>query len=264
MNEHARYEAHQRVLAAAVPFADRDVIAAVLADADSAMAESAVAAHIGRIAATGVDFASWASTVRPLLSGRAFLLRRLDEWCLFDEVRKGVVPEEERLRSASDWLQRKISAEAVSPDLLELLATTSRTKRVRAEAARRRREHPPPTPPRPGAAEVIREHVDAFNSRDLEGLLAGFTDDAVWITGTSVARGRAELAELFGNAMAGLLPSLVVDNLLVVGDRAACQLTEELSDGGERLTFSIAGFYQLRDGRIASAKIYREGSAEIA
>jgi hypothetical protein len=33
--------------------------------------------------------------------------------------------------------------------------------------------------------------------------------------------------------------------------------------GGEPVFF-IAGFYQLRDGRIASAKIYREGSAEVA
>jgi hypothetical protein len=30
------------------------------------------------------------------------------------------------------------------------------------------------------------------------------------------------------------------------------------------LRYSIAGFYRLRDGRIASAKIYREGSAELA
>lgn len=116
----------------------------------------------------------------------------------------------------------------------------------------------------PDAAEVVRRHVEAFNSRDLDALLAGFTDDAVWITGTSAARGRAEIAELFAGAMAGLLPRLVVENLLASGDRAACQLTEELTAGGDELTFSIAGFYQLRDGRIASAKIYREGSAEIA
>jgi hypothetical protein len=31
---------------------------------------------------------------------------------------------------------------------------------------------------------------------------------------------------------------------------------------GDR-TFAIAGFYVMRDGLIASAKIYREGSADI-
>lgn len=114
------------------------------------------------------------------------------------------------------------------------------------------------------AATVIRDHVRAFNTRDLDALLAGFTDDAVWITGTSVARGRAELAGLFADAMAGLLPTLTLETLLAQGDRAAAQMTETLTAGGREQTFSIAAFYLLRDGRIASAKVYREGSAEIA
>jgi hypothetical protein len=105
--------------------------------------------------------------------------------------------------------------------------------------------------------------VDAFNSRDLDRLMAGFTDDVVWITGTTTVRGRAELTELFANAMAGLLPALVIESLLAEGDRVACQLTETLTVDGDERTFSIAGFYALRGGRIASAKIYREGSADI-
>lgn len=69
---------------------------------------------------------------------------------------------------------------------------------------------------------------------------------------------------LFAGAMAGLLPTFVVQDLLMEGDRAACQMTETLMVDGEERTFFIAGFYRLRGGRIASAKIYREGSAEIA
>ena len=53
-------------------------------------------------------------------------------------------------------------------------------------------------------------------------------------------------------------------NLLVTSDRAACQLLETLTVHGEEQVCSIAGFYELRGGRIASAKIYREGSAEVA
>jgi hypothetical protein len=41
------------------------------------------------------------------------------------------------------------------------------------------------------------------------------------------------------------------------------ELTETVTVAGEERTFSIAGFYRLRAGLIASAKIYREGSAEI-
>lgn len=40
--------------------------------------------------------------------------------------------------------------------------------------------------------DLIKEHVAAFNARDLEALMAGFADDAVWITGKTTVRGRAE------------------------------------------------------------------------
>lgn len=113
-------------------------------------------------------------------------------------------------------------------------------------------------------AAALHGHVAAFNARDLDALMAGFTPDASWVTGTSVARGHEELTELFSGAMAGLLPTLSIQNLVCDGDRAACQLTETLTFEGEERTYSIAGFYRLREGRIASAKIYREGSAELA
>jgi hypothetical protein len=114
------------------------------------------------------------------------------------------------------------------------------------------------------AATVVRRHVDAFNARDLDTLMAGFTEDASWVTGATIARGRGELTVLFAGAMAGLLPTLVIQNLLAEGDRAACQMTEMLTVARAERTFFIAAFYQLRGGRIASAKVYREGSAEIA
>jgi hypothetical protein len=115
-----------------------------------------------------------------------------------------------------------------------------------------------------GAADIIGRHVSAFNDRDLDALMAGFTHDAVWITGTTVVRGRGELTELFASAMSQLLPTLSIQSLITHDDLAACQLTETLTAAGRRQTFSIAGFYEIRDGLIASAKIYREGSAEIA
>jgi uncharacterized protein len=113
-------------------------------------------------------------------------------------------------------------------------------------------------------AAAIGEHVRAFNERDIDALMSGFTDDACWITGSTVARGRAELTELFTSAMTGLLPTLTIQDLLVTPDRAACQLIERLNVRGDQQVCFIAGFYRFRDSRIASAKIYREGSAEVA
>ena len=110
---------------------------------------------------------------------------------------------------------------------------------------------------------LIRTHVEAFNAHDLETLMAGFADDAVWITGNTTVRGRAELTELFEGAMEGLLPVLTIQNLIVGRDRAAYQMVEVFTFDGAERTEHIAGFYDIVDGRIASAKIYREGSADV-
>lgn len=113
------------------------------------------------------------------------------------------------------------------------------------------------------AAAVVHAHVRAFNDRDLHALMAGFTDDAVWVTGTTTVSGRVELTALFDEAMRGMLPTLEIHHLITRGDRAACEMTETLTYRGERRTCPIAAFYRLRDGRIASAKVYREGSADV-
>ncbi|MFF3561009.1 nuclear transport factor 2 family protein [Streptomyces sp. NPDC002574] len=113
------------------------------------------------------------------------------------------------------------------------------------------------------AAAAVREHVRAFNARDLEALLAGFTEDAVWITGGTTVRGRAALTGFSAAAMRGLLPTLELRDVIAEGARAACQMTETLTHGGEARSYPIAAFYALRDGRIASAKVYREGSADV-
>jgi len=112
-------------------------------------------------------------------------------------------------------------------------------------------------------ARVVHRHLDAFNAHDLDALMAGFTDDAVWITGTTVVRGRADLTAFFSAAMSGVSPTLTVESLLVDGERAACQLTETLTVRNKEKTFFIAAFYGFRDGRIAAAKVYREGSAVV-
>lgn len=112
------------------------------------------------------------------------------------------------------------------------------------------------------AESRIREHVDAFNARDLKRLMAGFTDDATWVTGSTTVSGRADLTEFFGKALTGLLPHLAIKNVIADGDRAAAELYETFHRDGTARDAHIAGFYTLTDGRISRAKIYREGSAD--
>lgn len=116
----------------------------------------------------------------------------------------------------------------------------------------------------PDSAAVLQEHLRAFNAGDLPALLDRFTSDADWMTGSTRARGRAELAELFGRAMVDLRPTLTLRTLLATPERVACELIEVLTVGGSRRTCAIAGFYEIAGSRIASARIYREGSADVS
>lgn len=122
-----------------------------------------------------------------------------------------------------------------------------------------------PFSPAPSAVTeaAVREHLRAFNARDLPALLAGFTADAHWVTGTTEVRGREALSAFFGAAMDRLAPVLTLQELLVDGDRAACRLTEEITVDGAGRRFAIAAFFHLDAGLIGSAKVYREGSAEL-
>lgn len=106
-------------------------------------------------------------------------------------------------------------------------------------------------------------HVDAFNAHDLDALMACLSRYATWTTGADRFQGAAELRELFAGAFEALSPRLELENLLVDGDRVACELREVYSAEAVERTDRIAGFYRVEDGRIASAKIYREGSADV-
>lgn len=112
-------------------------------------------------------------------------------------------------------------------------------------------------------AEVVQRHVEAFNARDLEALLACFREDATWVTGTDSICGMAGLRELFAAAFDQLSPRLTVLSLVAESEQVACELREDFEVDGMPRSDHIAGFYRVLDGRIAEAKIYREGSARV-
>jgi len=112
-------------------------------------------------------------------------------------------------------------------------------------------------------AQLLEAHIAAFNDRDIDALLDGFTDDAEWVTGHYRCAGRAELAELFTGAFAAIAPRLEVVRVVGGDELVAAELVERMTVDGQILEAPIAGFYTLHDGRIARAKIYREGSADI-
>ena len=112
-------------------------------------------------------------------------------------------------------------------------------------------------------ASVVRKHIDAFNARDLDALMACFSEDATWVTGADRFEGAAALRELFANAFGELAPQLHMQSVLAQGELVACELREDYSAAGEERSDHIAGFYRVEAGVITAAKVYREGSAHI-
>ena len=66
---------------------------------------------------------------------------------------------------------------------------------------------------------------------------------------------------LFGDAFAGLDPTLAIESILADGDRVACEPREEFLVADISRVEHIAGFFRVEAGLITDAKIYREGSA---
>lgn len=110
---------------------------------------------------------------------------------------------------------------------------------------------------------AVHAHITAFNDRDVPGLLDDLTEDAEWVTGKYTCRGHGELRELFEGAFAAIAPRLEIRRVIAGDGVVAAELVEHMIVDGHRTSAAIAGFYVLRDGRIARAKIYREGSADI-
>jgi uncharacterized protein len=114
-----------------------------------------------------------------------------------------------------------------------------------------------------GAAEVLRDHVAAFNAHDTHRLLTGLARDVEWTTGADTVVGHAALADLFDSWLWSLDPRIDVLRVVAAGDEVAAELRESLNVNGVRRHFTIAGFFTVRGDVIARATIYRAGSADL-
>lgn len=144
--EHRRFADHLRALASGPASEEASLVASVLCDEDVQMGQSAVARHMDLRAAellTDARFTAWADLMATVVAHHGFLTRRLREWTLLRVVASGDAWRADELAAASDWFQRTAvaSPQIDSPDVLGVLATRGRTRRVR-NAAGQRMERP--------------------------------------------------------------------------------------------------------------------------
>jgi ketosteroid isomerase-like protein len=112
-------------------------------------------------------------------------------------------------------------------------------------------------------ADLLRDHVAAFNAHDSARVLAGLAGDVVWRTGTDTVRGIAAAEELFDDWLWSLRPSLEIRSLVAGEGAAAAELVERLTHEGQEQVFPIAVFLRFEGDLIAQATVYREGSADL-
>ena len=111
-------------------------------------------------------------------------------------------------------------------------------------------------------AALVRDHLQAFNARDLDRLIGGLSETIVWRTGTDVVVGRAAVEAFLGDAMSGLMPTLQIRSVVADRDFVACELEERYRHEGVDHRAAIAAFFRFTGEQISEVKVYREGSAD--
>jgi len=109
------------------------------------------------------------------------------------------------------------------------------------------------------ARTLVDAHVAAFNAGDLDALVDGFAEDAIFATADHLVVGRRGLRAMFGDALTALQPRMEVRAAVEQGDVVACELSERLTVEGTTFEFALAAFFTVRGGRIVRVKVYREG-----
>ena len=110
--------------------------------------------------------------------------------------------------------------------------------------------------------DVVQAHFAAFNAADLDALMAGFAEDAVFSTGEHLVVGQRGIKAMFAEALSALAPQLELRAAIVQGEVVACELDERLTVEGAPFAFALAAFYTVRRGQIVRVKVYREGTSE--
>jgi hypothetical protein len=110
-----------------------------------------------------------------------------------------------------------------------------------------------------GPLALVESHLDAFNRADLDAVMAGFADDAVFSIGDQTAIGTRAIRSLFAASMSSPVAArLELARVVLDGDTAACELVEELTVEGATHAIEMAAFYTARRGRLVRVRIYRD------
>ncbi|MFF7011487.1 hypothetical protein ACFY9Y_32985 [Streptomyces fimicarius] len=161
-DEHVRSSAYRRIVSATVSSRNRDgsgaqgrgrdrdrdraTVATILRDPVEIVAKTAVVDFVDRTAtrATGPDeFRRWSAGLMPEIDRfttdghRDFIRRRVRDWLLYLSVEEGMAPASAELAKATNWMQRVLAEGTTSSAVLDQLAESGNTRKIRNIARNR-------------------------------------------------------------------------------------------------------------------------------
>ncbi|MEY2244016.1 hypothetical protein AB8A21_13970 [Streptomyces sp. BF23-18] len=139
-DEHVRFARYRRAFDEVAPADAASLIARVLTDPDKGMANSAVCEYLDRRAAellTGPGYPAWRLEMTGAVEMDDFSTRRLDEWTLLRAMTLNEPWDAGNLLMASNWLQLRAAETCSVTSVLDVLATSGRTRRIRTTAESR-------------------------------------------------------------------------------------------------------------------------------
>lgn len=149
-DEHVRVrvycEAVAAVAASGRPDAGRRIVALILRDPVSSVAKTAVVQLVDEVAKRAGDpggFQRWAAGLLPELrrleadGHREFVRRRVHDWSVYLAVEEGRAPSSAELAGTTPWMQRMLAERTAFLPVLELLAESGGTRKVRNIARQR-------------------------------------------------------------------------------------------------------------------------------
>ncbi|WP_329459906.1 hypothetical protein [Streptomyces sp. NBC_01497] len=133
-DEHVRFARYQQAFDEVGPADAAALVAHVLADPDQRMANSAVCEYLDRRAAellTGPGYPAWRLEMASPVGVDEFSARRLKEWTLLRAMTLSEPWDAENLLAASNWLQLHSAEHCSAMTVLDVLAESGRTRRIR-------------------------------------------------------------------------------------------------------------------------------------
>ena len=109
---------------------------------------------------------------------------------------------------------------------------------------------------------IIRNILEAFNKKDLVGMLSFFADDATYVRSEGTFRGKEEIKRYYTWTFSNYSEITLTDKVIIVeGDKAVLEWAIEgtsVRGGGKKLQLQGLDLFEFKNGKVQQVHIYQD------